>query len=74
MDRQPNVLAAYSDPQGKMHAWCDHCKEWHVHSRGAGKKTAACTDPKSPYRRTGYTLRYAGQFTPEIAAQHTAEG
>ena len=67
MDRQPPpTLPAYADEQGQMHAWCGHCKQWHSHSRGSGRRTAACTEPKSPYRKTGYILRYAGAWTDEV--------
>ena len=70
MDEQPRTLPAYADPQGKLHVWCDHCKAWHEHTRGAGRKTAGCPDKASPYWRFGYVLRYAGAWSDEVRARH----
>lgn len=41
---------------------CPHCGEPHAHGPGEGHRIAHCTNPASPYRRTGYNLAYAGEW------------
>ncbi|MFI5282473.1 MAG: hypothetical protein ACHQ0J_05020 [Candidatus Dormibacterales bacterium] len=36
--------------------WCPHCRVYHHHGAGGGHRRAHCTDPKSPYRETGYVV------------------
>jgi hypothetical protein len=59
-------LPAYADDDGLLHVWCQHCRLWHQHSPAAGHRVAHCADRDAPYKRTGYTLVPAGQWTPEV--------
>jgi hypothetical protein len=58
------TLDAYSSAAG-WEVYCDHCHRWHKHGHGAGHRVAHC-DANSPYKRTGYVLRLAGEMTDEI--------
>ena len=37
--------------------WCPFCRTWHRHGPGAGHKVAHCTEPDSPFKKTGYHVR-----------------
>jgi hypothetical protein len=42
--------------------WCPHCAKWHSHSAENGHRAAHClSNPASPFRATGYTLRCVGE-------------
>lgn len=71
-ETEPPVLDAYRDSSGGLQVWCDHERVWHRHSGDdGGHRAAHCRDRKSPYNRTGYTLRVAGQWTPKVHRMHT---
>jgi len=36
--------------------YCKYCKDWHLHGRGLGHRVAHCSNPDSPYKKTGYIL------------------
>jgi hypothetical protein len=40
----------------RWRVWCRHCAAWHYHGPGEGHREAHCTDPASPYWRSGYNL------------------
>jgi hypothetical protein len=65
------TLDAYETTDGiSWVAWCKHCERWHWHGgRGpnrtenaAGHRVAHCIFNDSPYNRSGYCLRYAGEW------------
>lgn len=61
------ILDAYvNGQQTQMYVWCRHCTAWHMHSVAEGHRNAHCFVPGSPYKETGYILRYAGLWTDEI--------
>lgn len=64
---QAPTLDSYRDGVQSV-VWCDHEKRWHFHGYSERKRhlIAHCTCPHSPYKRTGYTLRHAGEFTPAV--------
>ncbi len=43
----------------KYRVWCKHCEIWHFHGPMEGHRIAHCTDPASPYWKTGYNLARA---------------
>ena len=63
-------LPAYHGNDGCLHAWCQHCGDWHHHGIGGGHRVAHCLPAASPYRRTGYTLVPAGPFTAAVRLRH----
>lgn len=42
---------------GGMVFWCPFCKTHHMHGRGNGHRNQHCSDPDSPFRKTGYELK-----------------
>src|SRR5262245_956223 len=60
------IVDAYADREGMLRMWCDYCQKWHFHGQGEGHRVAHCIDDKSPYRKTGYILKYVGAWTPAI--------
>ncbi len=58
-DGTPILLARRKE--GRLHVWCDHCRQahWHGIGGGSGHRAAHCLDPASPYRLTGYLLKVA---------------
>ena len=43
----------------RWRVWCKHCRAWHYHGAAEGHWEAHCTNPASPYQRTGYNLARA---------------
>ena len=58
----PPILLAYEDEDGGLHAWCIHCRRWHLHGAGEGHRAAHCTNKDSPYLKTGYVLTRVGPW------------
>lgn len=56
------TLAAYPRldwPQG-WRVWCSWCSVWHLHGQMEAERehrVAHCTNPVSPYRRSGYWMK-----------------
>lgn len=52
------VPTIYADENGKtqLKFYCNHCSEYHYHSKDTGHRVAHCTNKKSPYIDTGYIL------------------
>jgi hypothetical protein len=48
--------------------YCEHCGAQHVHGRGNGHRVAHCSNPDSPFKRTGYVLRGFVPHEPPRAA------
>lgn len=67
----PN-LPAYDDGKGNWWVWCEDCQQWQSHGAAEGHRVAHCSNLNSRYRRTGYNLIYAGEWTPVIRKQHKA--
>ena len=68
LDLDAPVLPAYEVVSGgavRWQVWCKHCKEWHRHGAAEGHREAHCSDPASPYWKSGYNLAYAGIWKPE---------
>ena len=42
--------------------WCQYCLNWHVHRAKEGFSAAACTEPLSPYRKSGYNISLRGSW------------
>jgi hypothetical protein len=65
VDLDAPVLPAYERVvEGVMNwaVWCAHCEKWHFHGPADGHREAHCTDPASPYWKTGYNLAFAGKW------------
>lgn len=59
------VLPAWSYGPGKYaewRVWCCYCLIYHHHSPGAGSRVAHCRREDSPYKQSGYSLEYAGEW------------
>lgn len=43
--------------------WCPYCLKYHTHGdangNGEGHRVAHCTEPTSPFKKTGYILAYS---------------
>jgi hypothetical protein len=53
----PFLVAEVGNKAGMLKVWCKYCKEWHLHGKLEGYWTAHCTNPNSPYLKSGYLLR-----------------
>jgi hypothetical protein len=65
IDLDAPVLPAYETViKGTVRwlVWCRHCGKWHGHGAAEGHREAHCSDPASPYWKTGYNLAYAGEW------------
>lgn len=58
--------------------WCEWCEAVHTHSAAAGLRASHCTSGDSPYRDTGYEIRFrtealvpAGAMPPALFAGRT---
>lgn len=56
------ILPAYETDAGLWMVHCVHCRRFHIHSAGPGLRVEHCAVAGSPYRSTGYSLRYAGRW------------
>jgi len=41
----------------QIKVWCKYCDRYHVHGLPEGHRAAHCTNPKSPYIKTGYYIK-----------------
>ncbi len=59
-DRKPPVLPAYAFRRAWW-VWCQYCVQFHCHRPTPGHRYAHCRERDSPYRQTGYVLKFAGK-------------
>jgi hypothetical protein len=54
------ILNAIIYDEFHVKVWCEHCNTWHYHGRkgGSGHRSAHCTNRNSPYKITGYEIRW----------------
>lgn len=58
MSEIPSVKVFKSQNQKQYIFWCPFCNRFHYHgSASLGHRTAHCTNPDSPYKKTGYILK-----------------
>lgn len=54
----PVVKVFKTENQKQYTFWCPYCICFHKHGAAAlGHRTAHCTNPNSPFRKTGYFLK-----------------
>ena len=41
----------------QIKVWCEYCNRYHIHGFPEGHRAAHCTNPKSPYNKTGYFIK-----------------
>jgi hypothetical protein len=65
IDLDAPTLPAYEVYQGSVRwvIWCRHCRTWHSHSPSEGHRESHCSDPCSPYRKSGYNVSLRGPWT-----------
>ena len=55
---EPPIIACHVEGD-TWRFYCRHCREWHQHGHGPGRRVAHCTNPRSPYRTGGYYIERA---------------
>lgn len=50
------VIVCERTERGDWRFWCPHCRRFHYHGVARGHRIAHCTDPRSPFKETGYVL------------------
>lgn len=54
---EPLILCEWRpDFIGGLRFWCEWCRRWHQHGRGAGHRAAHCSSDKSPCFGKDYVL------------------
>lgn len=61
-----DTLPTFEDRAGFLHVFCPWCCCFHHHSMGLGHRAAHCVLSDSPYLMTGYDMRPAGEYTPDM--------
>ncbi|WP_231293206.1 hypothetical protein [Enterococcus gallinarum] len=57
-ERKYPILIAY-DTGSQYAVWCPYCFKWHFHGKKDGMRVAHCTNPHSPFKKTGYIIKLA---------------
>ena len=54
--RPSSIVRSSVNPHGAWRFWCQYCGEYHLHGPVPGHRVAHSSDPKSPYKETGYYI------------------
>lgn len=57
-NKQEDIYIINCEEDGnQLKFFCEFCGKWHFHGEGEGHRHAHCSNPNSPYQKTGYYLK-----------------